>query len=665
MPHVLKDKWIAQMTAAMCLTHPNVPRARIEEIVAKTYNKRVKDTKVKLYNSYENIVADTTLLGVVDWIHDTKPSVVESGVFFYPKHVRVNLNVNIIKDSMLDARDVHKQEKFDALKQKNYMLAAVKQILQLNDKKAANSGFGAEGQSSSFLYNMHSALSVTAAGRGQLSTACQCFENLLADNVKFFHMTEFLTFVLNIMHEQANWEFDAFDVVQVVPSKHEFTERFVNKFGHESLADRDMIESVYDSLDEEMRIRVFYKTNLYDFLELDNIVDLFGEIACTDVEFINPNVVPEEIAKPLNHLIAMLMEFVGYKHGVFRYEDRTRYQKRAVTLVLDTDSTFLYFNEILSHLYKILPTRLFRTRADADAYKYRVLNTLSVMCSRAIAERLYQYLDVVNVAEEDRKYVVMKNELHYSRIINTFAKKSYMGLLVRQESFIFPEPKLDVKGVNFFKSTASKDTSEFIYQDILMDQLLQPKDNTLSLRRTFRVIHKFQQRITEEIASGNMGYLKQSIKVKTPDAYANPLRIGQYKAVYVWNKIVPDKQRITLPATVTLVKVQLRNKKDAAKLENWPGIFKQVINLFDTDPEIGDYIGEDGKLVKGKGIKAIALPEDLDEVPDWVLAIIDTETLVSDNLKLFTQLYKPLGMTPGNTTHNGNSMTYYMNIVRI
>ena len=89
-----------------------------------------------------------------------------------------------------------------------------------------------------------------------------------------------------------------------------------------------------------------------------------------------------------------------------------------------------------------------------------------------------------------------------------------------------------------------------------------------------------------------------------------------------------------------------------------------MLELFDNDPEVGGTV-IDGKRTKVKGVKAIALPTEYDEVPDWVLAIIDTETLVADNMKLMTQLYRPLGMVPGSSRHNGSSMEYYTNVVRI
>ena len=66
--------------------------------------------------------------------------------------------------------------------------------------------------------------------------------------------------------------------------------------------------------------------------------DLFSDIVCSDTEFIDPNIIPEEIKPVVDKLTAWVLEFVAYRHGIFRYEDRTRYQKRKCTIVIDTDS---------------------------------------------------------------------------------------------------------------------------------------------------------------------------------------------------------------------------------------------------------------------------------------------------------------------------------------
>ena len=651
---VLRDNWVKQMTFAMQMSNPDMDVKEIEREVKRVFDERFTDHEAQLYNNYENVVAKVSLNQMVDWFQRAKPLIAESGVFFHQKAEKRNVNVEIIKEKMLDARKLYKKEMFQAISRGDMFEADVKNRQQLNSKKAANSGYGAEGQSSSFLYNIHSAMSVTACGRGQISTACQCFENFIEDNVLFFNMNEFFVYVYNIVSEASQWKFDTFKIVRKVPSREKFIERFRKKFGHPTLCNVDMIGSMYDQLNDELRIRVYYKANLREFFLLRKPYEIYSDILAIDADFIDPNDVPKEMEEPVRVLTDIVVEFVGYIYSVFRYEDRTRYQKRKATIVIDTDSNFIYYGDLLSYLLTILPTRMFRNTAAKEMFELRVLNVLSVFVTRLITDTLFHYLDVVNVPEEERKHVNMKNELFYSTVFVTYAKKSYLGLLKRREALILPKPKIDVKGVNFFKSTASADTSQFIYSDILMDEILNPKDGNISLHRIYRKIYNFQNRITDEIASGNMGYLKRSIKVKTADAYAAPLRIGQYKAVYVWNEIVEDSERIELPATVTLIKVKLRKIQDVAPLAQWPKIYDKVMELFKTNEEIAT-----------KGINTIALPETYETIPDWVLSVIDVETLVSNNMSLFTQLYKPLGLCRGDVSHNSKTMQYYTNIVRI
>lgn len=668
----LEKTWIDEMVNSLALLHPDIDFEELREFVTEEYENAYTDHECSIFNSYENTVADTTLGGVLDWIQKEKPLMAESGVFFYPKDKRRNVNIEIIKECMLDARTIYKTEMFEAKKRGDTFTQTVKNLQQLNAKKAANSGYGAEGQSSSFLYNINSAMSVTASGRGQLSTAMLCFENLFADYVKFFDMDDFHHYIKNIVDEQDNWKFPTKLVIEFIPSKLEWVRRFTSKFLHQSLCDEHQIKLVYDSLSEDLRIRTYYKANLKDFFQYNYYPKMiFDTIVSSDDDFIDPNKPPEQIKEPLEFLTALVTEYVCYKHSYFRYEDRARYQKRGCVVIGDTDSNMLNYGPVLHFISdNVLPVHLTRKPEKMKSRELRILNTLSNFASSAVAETLWNYLGFVNVAEEDRPRINMKNEFYYTKVIVTFAKKSYIALMTRRESVVLKVPELDVKGVNFFKSTASKETSDFIYEEMLMNQLLQPKSGQISLKKTYKAMREFQMHISEEIAHGNMGFLKRSIKVKSPDAYSDPYRISQYKAVYVWNCLNDETEHIQLPGIVTIVKVKLQTKKDAAALAPWPKIYNKVIHMFDTDPVIGDHIEFDtktkkDKMVKGKGINSIALPTDMDEVPDWILSIIDVETLVADNMRLFDQLMRPLGYVPGGSTHRGAAQKFYTNIIKI
>ena len=97
-----------------------------------------------------------------------------------------------------------------------------------------------------------------------------------------------------------------------------------------------------------------------------------------------------------------------------------------------------------------------------------------------------------------------------------------------------------------------------------------------------------------------------------------------------------------LPATVTIVKVKLKTIQDIGPLASWPEVYERVMWLFENDPDVGDYVDDKGNKKKGKGINTIAIPETLDEVPKWILSIIDVETLVEDNMRLFLANFQTL-----------------------
>lgn len=669
----LKKLWVREAVKSMKFRFPEKSEDELYRQVLKIYKERFQDNKVVIYNNYENQLTDTTLGGMVDWFDDKHPLICESGVYFKQKSEQDNINAKIIRFSMLDRRTELKKEMFRLKEAGDVFGANVKDLQQANTKKAANSGYGAEAEKTSFLYNLHSAMSVTSCGRGQLSTACQTIDNLLADFVKFMNMDEFYTYVNHIISEEPEWKFETFTVIDKIPSKQKFIKRFVRKFYNQSLCDITVLDNMYDHLSDEMIVRLYYKSNFHEFI-LDNkvIYDLFVEIGNTNIDFTDPNHVPDELVEYVDAIVQFMAEFVAYKYSFFRYEDRTKYHRRSAVVIMDTDSCFVTYGPTMEFLEEHLPSYIWDKKFTKESYRYRILNTLSCIVSRCVSDTLWNYLSVVNVPEEDRKFIKMKNEFYLSRLLITFAKKSYVGLRLRQEEVILNPPELDVKGVNFFKSTASKKTTEFIYNEILMSEILQSADGQIRTSRIHKKIQDYQDRMEEEIKKGDMDYLKRAIRVKTADAYKDPMRIGQYKAVFVWNAICDEKDRIELPSTVTLVKVKLKKKSDIAKLEQWPDIYDKVMYLFKTVPEIGnpdfdwkDYYAFPEKDEKMKGINTIALPNEFDEVPDWLLAIIDVDTLISDNMKLFTQLYKPLGLVEGKSSVNGTSSDFFTNIIRI
>lgn len=326
------------MSKSMKLRFPEMDESEIRNIVKDVFKDRFKDHDALLYNNYENEISEVTLDSILDWIQNEDPLICESGVFFYQKSKKRNINVEIIRFKMLERRKELKKEMFKLKESGDVFGAMVKDLQQNNSKKAANSGYGAEAEKRSFLFNLHSAMSVTSCGRGELSTACQSLDNLLSDFVKFMNMDEFYVYINNIINESSEWQFDTMDVVDSVPSKKKFIDRFVKKFIHPNMCNIEAVETLYDHVDDELKCRLYYKSNLYEFIKNYKIYKIFEDIAFSDVEFIDPNDIPEELKDPVQLVVELVTEFVNYKYSFFRYEDRTKYQKRSAIILMDTDS---------------------------------------------------------------------------------------------------------------------------------------------------------------------------------------------------------------------------------------------------------------------------------------------------------------------------------------
>ena len=102
--NILEKEWTNRMVRIMEMKFPDVNKDTLQQYVSKVYQSRINNTKARVYNSYEEISANTTLLDLLDWIVAKKALLAESGVIFFPKNARRNVNVEIIKECMLDAR---------------------------------------------------------------------------------------------------------------------------------------------------------------------------------------------------------------------------------------------------------------------------------------------------------------------------------------------------------------------------------------------------------------------------------------------------------------------------------------------------------------------------------------------------------------------------------
>ena len=194
---------------------------------------------------------------------------------------------------------------------------------------------------------------------------------------------------------------------------------------------------------------------------------------------------------------------------------------------------------------------------------------------------------------------------------------------------------------------AGEETRNFIKKCIFEDILTceGPPDNVKILRKLI----DFEDSITSSILKGESKYLKTA-NIKTADAYSDPMGTGQYKAVYVWNYLFPDKE-IELPGIAYLIPINLHKPKDFAQLSvSDPELFEKLMDLF-----------QNNERIKTSGIKNIAIPLD-ERLPKSLEPYINFDDIVSKNLSLIISVLNCIGIK---TVHRTKDSMFFSNIIEI
>lgn len=343
-----KEKWLNQAVDKVLLVYPDDDVDEIRGFLSKKFDSDLSDKKCKIYNNYEKETIDTSIYKLMSWLDDTKPILTESGTLFRQHSETYNPDTEILNKKLAE-RKIEKKAMFNYLKKAEATdsqeekleykyLAKKKDLAQVRIKVIVNSEYGVSGLSSSWFFNIACASATTARGQALISTVHNAFEDFLADNVAFLNMDECLTFVNNIINEKNEWLMSDSNWLTNV-TKEELFDRLINKFNDKSVADEGMIHTIVSNLSQRIRNRVFYKSNLEQFIiRTPKARAILSNIAFTNVEFESADNIPSELAKDVKLLNKALLEFVHYKFPTINRTYRLKTQKRKRVITIDTDS---------------------------------------------------------------------------------------------------------------------------------------------------------------------------------------------------------------------------------------------------------------------------------------------------------------------------------------
>lgn len=702
------------MLECLQLYFPNVSIQDLDEAVEYSINKRFRNTRARLSNSYTKKNYWNTLLAWSDYIDSRQPITNAFGTMF-KKHADCPNPMSFVIQEFLAQRSKYKAQMFQYPKgSEEFEKYNLSQSLE---KINANGCYGTLGAATSLLYNVNVATSVTSAGRTYISTASLLFEAFLANNVLFGSVDEVLEFINHIANEKPNRKYHDEEILNHYITAEECFAKIVLECGFRWIPNDDELDIIWrviNNLSQQDLNRVYYKNNLYEFClntkVSDLIVKILQKLKTPYFVSLKP---PKEIIDDLNYFTDLLKEFVYYRYMYIDRIIRCDNMIKKVIAVSDTDSCILTLDpwyrfvlkliegkelgiskiDPLNAIYfidkdefgdvidksQISPVYFEEPEEDydfandqiveikkltnpivwlkSDYVKYSIINIMAFVLDRLMNDYMLKVTENQHSRSDTRKCsMYMKTEFVMTRLLITAAKKNYASLMTMQEGKLIPEDEqLDVKGIECLtKSGTAKSTRQALKKILLEDIFMAP---TIDQWKIVKDLAIFEKKIINSIRSGDRKYYKPAT-IKALSSYEDPMRIQGIKGATVWNAM-RDKD---LPAidleernAVSIAKVIIDRGSIEKIKEKYPFQYEQALKLLDltTDQQTTDKKTGQTKIVKKKiyNDRIESISIPLDiKTPGWVLDLIDYNTIVNDNMGGFP--YQSAGIVKLNKNTN-------------
>lgn len=438
--HVFLKQWKRDNAQVLMQMYPQISEDEINSFLNDIIDENIHNPQCTLDNNYVNKKINTTLLDLIDWIDKTKPICGGHGVFYKNQHQEKNPLLTMIL-KFLSSRKKFKSRLKDfepgSFEYKEF------DRKQLGEKTNTNSIYGSFGMVASFLFNKHTAPSVTATGQSLISTTEQAFESFMTNNTLFNNINECMNYLNNIRKEKYKMD----DSFLINISREELFDHLVSMFYSYKDEYTDVLEQYISSMSQKEINRIYYKNNLYEFSKHPHILSILDDILERTSTFRDPNETPKESEESLKLLWDYYKEFVFYNHSPINRIQRLKNDKRKCVITIDTDSNFLNLHPWVEFVeeYVVSESDTLLDR-DKNEQTFVIINTMAYIITNMMKEVLWRYTKDANIPKDFRHYTNIKNEFLMSRVVLASKKKRYISSIrLREGNEIYPE-KIDIKG---------------------------------------------------------------------------------------------------------------------------------------------------------------------------------------------------------------------------
>lgn len=632
--------WIENMKETVKLTYPSLSDKEITDYLYEIIEKEIKVPIANLDNNYTGKNKNVDVLTLLQWIKNNEFIIAGNGTIFKNQNQEYNPTIHMLMD-LKNKRSRIKKER-DNLNPDSYEYL-VKDIQQGTCKRAMNSDYGGSGSDITYFYNLYCAVSTTATGQSLISTAMCTFENFFSDNVKFIDYDDFVLYVNNILKEEYTLDTSFLGNKTVKEVYNRLKNKFIN---YKEIYDFPICNILKNLNQMELNL-LYYKNNLYEFSKLPKIKKmLFNMIDKVD-RFLNPNKVPDIIKKDLEELWRYYDEFVVYNYFAFDRIGRLTCDTRDTVCTIDTDSNMLTLYEWVSFVEDEIIENDVKLLSKGNDLIYIIINIICYIITQLISKHLEKYAETSGILDEYAPYLNMKNELLFYKMLLTETKKRYMGKILLREGNEYH--KIDSKGVDHTKSTCNEYTRNFI-TNLIGDEILENTNDDINIKVIINSIDNFAKEIRYSLEKREKTFLSP-MKVKEAKAYKMPFQEQAFRGAYAWNLIYPD-QNIEFPDNIDIVHLKIPTLEVIEDMkETYPKEYENIKRyIFESKIE----------EVRKKGLMVLAIPKNIDLIPEWCEKYIDYDKIINSNTSKMNPILESLGIKTINTD---SKTTYYSNLI--
>lgn len=618
----------------------------IREEVAKA---DIVSPRIELVNHVRHWSKETDLFSVLNFIDQNNMTICDNGSVFVKHSVLESMHYNF-QSGLMASRDVvkAKEKKFEALmKQKeseahkctdpeqkkileseagNFkLLMNFHNVENLGFKVAGNGAYGAMGKKGSVHYSKDVIGAITGQGRAVVSTAISTIERILGDNFGFKNIdqtTEYIRMCLN--HPTSylpNWK------PNVTTKK--VVDRLLAKTYYKDYAERQSnkkyITQIVKPMTYDEKVIIYYKCNFVELI-IDNpyLKSALKAIANSPVDFLASSQVPESIKGLVQFVVDLCMSYAYIPQLDYAKQERIITGIRRTAVYYDTDSCYVSFKYIVDILrgVGVLP------QEKNNEQRYRILSTLGRFVDIMFLDILKLYVENYN-ADEDMgtRFIKIKNEFLFDKIILTANKKRYLCLIRIREGEFFEMGEIELKGLDLIKSLTNENTKK-LFEKIIEKRMLVDR---IDHHGIITDIYEHECSVINSIHNGECTYLNPS-KVKAAASYgAGVGRIPAVAGYKLWNRLYPMESMEG--GGVYRIEVKLSHNTIAQMPESMQPILTDVLN---------NGIKEAG-LMPNK-CRWICLPFSSEKIPLELLPILNIDSVVLAQAKRISDILNALGL---------------------